>query len=42
MKKLLFAAVILVGFSACSSYTCPTYSKQDVNKKEVVQKPERL
>ena len=34
MKKVLALVVLVAMVSACSSYTCPTYSKKEV-KKEV-------
>jgi PBP1b-binding outer membrane lipoprotein LpoB len=32
MKKVLAFVMLLVFISACSQYTCPTYSKKDVKK----------
>ena len=32
MKRILVVAVVLVGLSACSQYTCPTYAESDVKK----------
>jgi len=42
--KIRLAAFLLVlfGLSACSQYTCPTYSKKDVKKKEVTAEKERI
>jgi peroxiredoxin len=37
MKKILALIVLAAFVSACSQYTCPTYSKKDV-KKTVVEK----
>jgi hypothetical protein len=38
MKKVV-VFLILAGFvSACSQYTCPTYSKKDVPAKKVAEK----
>ncbi len=30
MKKILAFVLLMVFISACSQYTCPTYSKKDV------------
>jgi len=38
--KLIIAALIIAGASACTQKTCPTYSKQDV--KPVDNKVENL
>lgn len=42
--KLRLAVVLLVvfGLSACSQYTCPTYTKQDVKKESVKVEKERI
>ncbi|MEQ8925321.1 MAG: hypothetical protein RLO81_05870 [Fulvivirga sp.] len=42
--KLRFALFLLVvfGMSACTQYTCSTYSKKDVKKKEVALEEERI
>ncbi|WP_255697912.1 hypothetical protein [Fulvivirga ligni] len=32
--RLLLVLLVVFGLSACSQYTCPTYSKKDVEKKE--------
>lgn len=37
MKKVLALLALVVFLSACSQYTCPTYSKKDV-KKSVAEK----
>ncbi len=34
--------LVLFGLSACSQYTCPTYSKQDVKKSTTEQQEERI
>jgi peroxiredoxin len=35
MKKLLLFVVLVAFLSACSQYTCPTYTKKAEPKKEV-------
>ncbi len=37
MKKVVAFVLLLAFMSACSQYTCPTYSKKDV-KKEAAEK----
>lgn len=32
MKKVIAFVLLLAFISACSQYTCPTYSKRDVKK----------
>ena len=34
LKALLFA-LVLFGMGACTQRTCPTYSKQDIEKQEL-------
>ncbi len=34
-KALLFA-LVLCGMGACTQRTCPTYTKQDVEKQQIV------
>lgn len=36
LRVLLFA-VVLFGMGACTQKTCPTYTKNDVQKQEVVE-----
>lgn len=41
MKKILLFGAILLGLSACSQYTCPTYAQGDVptvDTEEVLEK----
>lgn len=33
MKKVIALVLIVAFFSACSQYTCPTYSKREQPKK---------
>jgi hypothetical protein len=40
--RLAMFLLVLFGLSACTQYTCPTYSKKDVKKKEVVAEKERI
>ncbi len=30
--KLIIVALVIVGFSACTQKTCPTYAKSDAEK----------
>jgi peroxiredoxin len=32
MKKVLIFVVLVAFITACTQYTCPTYSKKDVKK----------
>jgi len=38
MKRILAFIALAAFISACSQYTCPTYSKKDVKKKVVENK----
>jgi len=38
MKKLVVFVVLVAFISACSQYTCPTYTKKEAPKKNTVQK----
>jgi peroxiredoxin len=38
MKKLVVFAVLAAFISACSQYTCPTYTKKEAPKKSTEQK----
>jgi peroxiredoxin len=38
MKKLVVFVVLVAFISACSQYTCPTYTKKEVPKKNAAQK----
>ena len=38
MKKLVVFVVLVAFISACSQYTCPTYTKKEAPKKTAVQK----
>jgi len=40
--KIAVFLLVLFGLSACSQYTCPTYAKKDVNKKEVKEEKQRM
>jgi len=40
--KIAVFLLALFGLSACSQYTCPTYAKKDVKKKEVVEEKQRM
>ena len=42
--KIRIALFLLVvfGLAACTQYTCPTYSKKDMKKKEVAIEKERI
>jgi hypothetical protein len=41
LRSALFL-LVLFGMSACTQYTCPTYSKKDVKKKEVILEKEKI
>lgn len=36
--KLTVLAVIILGMSACTQRTCPTYAKEDVKEVKIAQK----
>jgi hypothetical protein len=38
MKKLVVFVVLAAFISACSQYTCPTYTKKDAPKKNTAQR----
>ncbi|WP_281349573.1 hypothetical protein [Fulvivirga aurantia] len=40
--RLAVFLFVLFGLSACSQYTCPTYAKKDVEKKEVTEEKQRM
>ena len=43
MKIRVIAFLLVVfGLSSCTQYTCPTYSKKDVKKKEMAIEKERI
>ena len=35
--KLTILAVVILGMSACTQRTCPTYAKEDVKQNKVAQ-----
>ena len=39
--RTLIVALLLVGMYACTQRTCPTYTKDDVNKSEQIEKNEQ-
>ncbi|MFA0963138.1 hypothetical protein AB9P05_15140 [Roseivirga sp. BDSF3-8] len=35
--SILLVGLFIFGLSACSQRTCPTYTKDDVQKKEIIE-----
>lgn len=41
-SRLAIVLLVVFGLAACSQYTCPTYTKHELEKKEIDGEKERV